>query len=103
MLLGVFISPRAGVVSVAAYHLQPLIIVAGSSFRPADLWQVFLFRIPLELWQWFLTFRSKWNLSLEDPVEAPRPLYDALLRMEPRIFSTAAEMIAQYADGTICR
>jgi len=80
MLLGVFISPRAGVVSVAAYHLQPLIIVAGSSFRPADLWQVFLFRIPLELWQWFLTFRSKWNLSLEDPVEAPRPLYDALLR-----------------------
>jgi SAM-dependent methyltransferase len=80
MLLGLFLSPRAGVVSIVAYHLQPLIIVAGSSFHSPDLWRVTLIRIPFELWQWFLTFRSRWNLSIEDPVEARRPLYDALLR-----------------------
>jgi SAM-dependent methyltransferase len=81
MLLGLFVSPRAGAAALIAYHLQPLIIIAGSSFRSPDLWQVLLFRIPLELGQWFLIFRSRWKkVSIENPVEVRRPLYDALLR-----------------------
>jgi SAM-dependent methyltransferase len=78
MILGLFASPRAGALALAAYHLQPLIIGAGSSFRSPDLWQMFLFRIPLELRQWFLVFRSR-RRPVEDPVEERRPLYDSLL------------------------
>jgi len=49
LAVGCAVSPTAGLVALAAWHLQPLIGLAGTSLAPRDLIVATLFRLPLEL------------------------------------------------------
>jgi SAM-dependent methyltransferase len=49
LAVGCAVSPIAGLVAVAAWHLQPLIGLAGTHLAPRDLIVATLFRLPLEL------------------------------------------------------
>lgn len=70
ILTGLFATPIAGVASVAAFHLQVLIVLGGTKVRPRDFWPVFLFRLPIECWT--LVKLSISRLSTKDTAAAER-------------------------------
>lgn len=68
-----------GLAALAVFHLQPLIVIAGSKARPRRLAGHVLLRSPLRLWAWLRTLTGRWRPDDADPVEARRPIYEALL------------------------
>lgn len=85
VLAGVVFYPRAGLVALAALHLQPLLTFLGTPLMPRDLWLVTLLRTPLDLIGWIRTCYSRFTTP--DPrkaqIEARRPHYAELLKRDP--------------------
>lgn len=81
LLVGLFVSPVAGLVALAALHLQVFLAIAGLKLAPRDLLLVVLFRTPLDCWSWLNTLRTRLSEAKvsKDPVEERRPYYQALL------------------------
>jgi SAM-dependent methyltransferase len=50
MGLGVWLRPIPGLVALGAWHLQPLLGIAGTKLRPRDLLLVTVLRAPIEVW-----------------------------------------------------
>jgi SAM-dependent methyltransferase len=76
--LGVWLSPIAGLVALGAWHVQPLLAIAGTRVRSRDLLVATLFRAPLEIATLALTVIKRASPSA-DPALARRPEYDELL------------------------
>ena len=77
------IAPEArlwGLGALAAFHLQPLLAIAGTPLRSRDLLLATLLRWPLEVGTWLLTVTGRWRPDTgPDPVEERRPVYEELL------------------------
>ena len=75
--LGLWLSPIAGLSALAAWQLQPLIAIAGTSVRSTDLIPFAILRVPIELYILARTLLSPRPSVAE--AEAKRPEYDALI------------------------
>jgi SAM-dependent methyltransferase len=53
--VGIWLRPVPGLVALGAWHVQPLLALAGTKLRARDLPLVFIFRMPIELWLYFGT------------------------------------------------
>jgi SAM-dependent methyltransferase len=53
--IGVWLRPLPGLIALGAWHLQPLLALAGTKLRPRDLPLAFGFRLPIELWLYVAT------------------------------------------------
>lgn len=66
-----------GLLALAAFQLQPLIVVAGQRVRPKDFGRTLALRWPLSAASWFVTATSP--RRVETSAEAKRNEYDELL------------------------
>jgi SAM-dependent methyltransferase len=89
LLAGIARAPAAATAALLAFHLQPILALAGQAARPRDLVLVALLRAPLELVAIArlaftgpprATNETKKKSAEQDPVEARRPAYESLLR-----------------------
>jgi SAM-dependent methyltransferase len=79
MGLGVWLAPEMGIAAIAAWHLQPVIAIAGTPVRSRGLVVAALLRAPLELVLMIGTVLGRWKPPAgPDPVETRRPEYERL-------------------------
>jgi ubiquinone/menaquinone biosynthesis C-methylase UbiE len=80
LAVGVVGWPTFGLAALAAYHLQPLLILGGLAFRPHDLAWSTLLRTVRDAWGALRTALGRWHLPDEpDAREECRPVYQELL------------------------
>jgi SAM-dependent methyltransferase len=104
VIVGIVVSPQAGLVALAALHVQPLLTFLGTPLRPRDLWFASLLRTPLDLWGWALTFYSR--LTAPDmrkvQLDSRRPHYAQMLsRGTAHFFEPRREDCPLCASGNL--
>jgi hypothetical protein len=77
--IGAWRAPTWGLVALAAWHVQPLLAIAGTKLRSRDLIIATLFRAPLELWTLARTLLGRRRAWVRDPAAARRAEYARLL------------------------
>lgn len=91
LVYGVLAGGAGGIAALAAFHLQPLLGLAGGPLRSSGLVWATLFRVPLDLWGWLGLVREPSPPEDTDRLRALRADYDRLLEggidrfFEPRI------------------
>ncbi|HEV7558548.1 MAG TPA: class I SAM-dependent methyltransferase [Kofleriaceae bacterium] len=101
MGLGVWSSPIAGLVALAAWHLQPLVSIAGTKIRSRDLIVATLFRAPIEVGMLVATIARR-RPDPGDPAVAARPIYDSLLAQgTARFFEPRRETCPLCSSGDL--
>jgi SAM-dependent methyltransferase len=78
VILGAFFIPTAGLLALAAYHLQPLLALAGTPFRSRDLFPFALLRICYDF-RTFLTAGRRDQEERKALIEQSRRQYRELL------------------------
>lgn len=100
---GAFAAPRAGLVALALFHVQPILILAGQATKPRDLPWIVLSRAPLELLAVLGTWLGRASPAAgTDPVEARRAAYEELIRGgTDRFFEPRAERCIVCGGGDL--
>ncbi|HET9990936.1 MAG TPA: hypothetical protein VFQ65_20535, partial [Kofleriaceae bacterium] len=75
--LGLWLSPLAGLIALAAWQLQPLIGLGGTHLRPRDLLPFTLLRAPIELYVLARTLAGRRPDA--DAAASAKPVYDKLI------------------------
>jgi SAM-dependent methyltransferase len=79
MAFALWESPVAGAIAIGAWHLQPLVALAGTPIHAPDLLVVAVARAPIELYTLLATIAGTWRPPPPpDPVDERRPTYAAL-------------------------
>ena len=79
-VLGFLWTPLGGAAAALAYHLHPLVATAGTALRPRDLALAVPLRTLIDAGLWIRAVLGRRHRPAgPDPVEAARPVYEALL------------------------
>lgn len=55
LFAGLVLAPKAGLIALIAFHLQPVLALGGLALRPSDFWLMVFLRTPVECWRWLQT------------------------------------------------
>jgi SAM-dependent methyltransferase len=95
--LGVWLSPNAGYVALAAWQLQPLLALLGTKLHARDLPFVTLFRMPIEVYIWVRTIAGK--RAINDAAAARRPDYAERMKTAPAALLEPRRETCPVCDG----